>query len=257
MWLGSLLLLTILLASGRRLTWQGIRTSWLGGVLLGTEIAFFFTAIKRTSVADVTVISALQPALVMLVAGRLFGERVTGRDLWWSLVSLAGVVLVTVGSAGTPVWTLSGDLLAVGSLIAWTAYFVASKRARATVPAIEYTTVAFLVASFVVTPLAIASGQSLVAPGLDDWVLLAVFVLGASGGHLLVSWAHSSVDVTVSSLLMLGLPVVSSLAALVILDEPLLPLTIVGGLVVLGSLAAIVSRAARVGGEEDLGEPQV
>ena len=57
---------------------------------------------------------------------------------------------------------------------------------------------------------------------------------------------------TVSSLLMLGLPVMSPVAALIILGEPLAPLSIVGGIVVVGSLAAIATRAARIGGGEEL-----
>lgn len=256
-WLGSLLLLVACLASGRRLTRPIIRSSAPGGALLGVEIAFFFSAVKHTSIADVAVISALQPALILLVAGPLFGERVTRRDVGWTALSLVGVVLVTIGSSGTPVWSLYGDLLAVGSLLMWTAYFLVSKRARASVPTFEYMTVVFVVAAIVVTPIALVSGQPLGGIQAKDWVYLLVFVLGASGGHLLVAWAHSSVDVSVSSLLMLAQPVVSSVAALVILGERLTPLTVAGGLVVLGSLAAVVTRAARIEETEALEAPDL
>src|SRR5581483_1700974 len=244
LWMGALGLLIVLRATGRRLSWPAVRASAPGGALLAVEITFFFSAIKRTSVADVAVISALQPALVLLVAGPLFGERVTRREVGWSVLSLLGVLLVIAGSSGTPVWSLSGDLLAAGSLIAWTAYFLVSKHARENVPALEYMTVVFLVAAVAVTPLALAAGQPLGGLRGLDWILLVVFVLGASGGHVLLAWAHSSVDVTVSSLLMLASPVVSAVAALLILGEPIRPLTAAGGVVVLGSLAAILRRAA-------------
>lgn len=172
-------------------------------------------------------------------------------------MSLIGIALVTIGSAGTPVWSLYGDLLAVGSLVAWTAYFLVSKHARASVPTLEYMTVVFVVAAIVVTPLAIASGQPLGGLGAKDWAFLALFVLGASGGHLLVAWAHSAVDVSVSSLLMLAQPVVSAVAALAILGEPLTFLTVAGGAVVLASLAAIVTRAARIGEAKELEAPNL
>jgi drug/metabolite transporter (DMT)-like permease len=170
---------------------------------------------------------------------------------------LIGIVLVTFGSAGTPEWSLGGDLLAVGSLVAWTAYFLVSKHARAHVPTLQYMTVVFCVAAIVVTPLAIASGQPLGGLHAKDWIFLVLFVVGASVGHLLVAWAHSSVDVSVSSLLMLAQPVVSSVAALAILGEPLTPLTVAGGAVVLSSLAAIVSRAARIDEAEELEQPDL
>jgi drug/metabolite transporter (DMT)-like permease len=243
LWLGSLLLLATVYASGRRLSWTTIRSSAPGGALLGIEIAFFFSAIKHTSIADVAVISALQPALVLLVAGRLFGEVVGAREIGWTAVSLVGVVLVTLGSAGTPAWSLRGDLLAAGSLFAWTSYFLVSKRARLRVPALDYMAVVFVAATVVVTPLALATGQPLGGVRPSDLVMLVLFVAGASVGHLLLAWAHSSVDVSVSSLIMLAQPVVSSAAAWLILGEPVTPLTAAGGAIVLASLAAILRAA--------------
>ncbi len=252
LWIGAFLLLAVLHLAGRRLTRQVIRDSAPGGALLGIEIAFFFSAIKYTSVADVMVIGALQPALTLLVAGRLFGERVAGRDVAWTIASVGGVALVAVGSSGTPVWSLRGDLLAAGSLVAWTAYFLASKHARATVPALEYITIVTVTAALVITPMALVSGQRLGGLHGTDALFLALFVVGASSGHLMVAWAHRFVDVSVSSLLMLAQPVVASLAALVVLGETITPLEIGGGLVVVGSLAAIVSRVAKVGVEPEL-----
>lgn len=246
LWLGAGLVLAALYGSGRRLTWATVRTSAPGGALLGVEIALFFSAIKHTAIADVAVISALQPGLVLLFAGRLFGERVGARDIAWLVVSLGGVVLVTAGSAGTPAWSLYGDGLAAGSLLAWTAYFLVSKRARATIPTFEYMSVVFAAAALVITPLGLASGQPFGGADWADLALLVVFVVGASGGHLLLAWAHSSVDVTLSSLLMLAQPVVSSLAALAILGEPLTGVTIAGGMMVVASLAAIVARTRMI-----------
>jgi drug/metabolite transporter (DMT)-like permease len=256
-WLGALLLLAVTYATGRRLTWASVRSSAPGGLLLGVEISFFFSAVKHTSIADVSVISALQPALILVVAGPLFGERITRRQVGWTLLSLVGVGIVTVGSAGTPVWSLFGDLLAAGSLLAWTAYFLVSKHARMSVPAIEYMTVVFLFAAVVVTPLALITGEPLGGLAARDWGYLALFVLGASGGHVLVAWAHSSVDVSLSSLLTLAQPVVASLAALLILDEPLTALVIAGGLVVIASLAAVLREAARIGEAEELEPPDL
>lgn len=242
-WLGAAVLLVALYATGRRLTWPVIRTSAPGGLLLGLEIAFFFSAVKRTSIADVAMISAMQPALVLLVAGRLFGERVTRREIALASLALAGIGLVIVSSSGTPAWSLGGDVLAACSLVCWTVYFLVSKRARATVSTFPYMTVVFAVSAVVITPIVALSGQPLGRLDARDLGYLALFVLGASSGHLLVAWAHSTVDVSVSSLLMLAQPVIAPIAALLILGEPIGPLAIAGGLIVIASLAAIVRRA--------------
>src|SRR5439155_26864399 len=138
-------------------------------------------------VADVLTISALQPALTLLVAGRLFGESVTRREVSLTAVSIAGVVLVTVGASGTPVWSLRGDLLAVAALLCWTAYFLISKRVRGRVPALEYMTAVTFTAALLVTPVVLLSGSPLGAVHPHDWLWLALFVVGGSGGHLLVA----------------------------------------------------------------------
>jgi drug/metabolite transporter (DMT)-like permease len=252
LWFGGAIMLVALRVTRRRLTWPMIKASAPGGVIFGLNVALFFSALKATNVADVLVIQALQPALILLVAGRMFGERITRFDVWWTLVSVGGVVLVTVGSSGTPAWSLRGDVYAVGSVLCWTLYWLVSKRARRTVPAIEYMTTVTLLAAVVVTPLALASGQSLGGLRWQDWAWLGVFLAAAQGGHVLVAWAHAQVDVSISSLLLLAQPVIAVAGAALLLDERIRALEILGGVVVIASMAAIVTRAARVGGGEEI-----
>jgi drug/metabolite transporter (DMT)-like permease len=246
LWGGAIVMLIVAPLAGRRVTWAMIKASAPGGVLFGANIVLFFTALKATSVADVLVIQALQPALILMVAGSLFGERITRWDVNWTVVSVVGVVLVTVGSSGTPVWSLRGDVLAVGSLLAWTAYFLVSKGVRRAVPAVEYMTTVTLVAAIVVTPVALVSGERLGGLRWQDWGWLGVFLLAAQGGHVLLAWAHGQVDVSVSALLILAQPIIATVAAFFVLGEPLTGLEVAGGLVVILAVAAIVRRATRI-----------
>jgi drug/metabolite transporter (DMT)-like permease len=256
LWAGALVMLVVLGATGRRLDWAMVRASIPGGVIFGLNVTVFFMALRTTSVADVLVIQALQPALILMVAGPLFGERITRWDVWWTMASVGGVVLVTVGSSGTPVWSLRGDIYAIASLLCWTGYFLVSKRARRTVPAIEYMTTVTLAAAVVVTPLALFSGKGLGWMHWEDWAWLGVFLVAAQGGHIMVAWAHSQVDVSISSLLLLVQPIIAVAAAWVLLDEPLPNLAILGGLIVVASMAAIVQRAVRAGPGEPIATPE-
>jgi len=251
LWIGAVVLVGATAVARRRVSWDIVRASAPGGVLLGLEIAMFFSAIKRTSIVDVTMIAALQPALVLLVAGRIFNERVTGREVGLTIVSVAGVAIVALGSAGTPAWSLVGDLFAVGALVAWTGYFLVSKHVRMEVNTLEYFTVVTVVAAVVVTPITLASGVRIAVGQPDQWFWLGLFVAGATTGHLLVAWAQPYVDVSVSSQLMLAQPVFSAVAALVILDQPLTLLAIVGGALVLGSLSVILRGKRRWDAIED------
>jgi drug/metabolite transporter (DMT)-like permease len=254
LWLGAAVMILVMLASGRRLTWAKIKASAPGGLLFGFNILLFFLAIRATAVADVLIIAALQPALTMLVAGPLFGERVTRYEVAWAGVSLVGVAMVALGQSGTPAWSLRGDLFAAGALLVWTVYFLISKGVRRSVPAVEYMTTVTLISAVVITPVAVLSGEPLGGVRMEDWLWLALFVASAQGGHILLAWAHAHVDVSVSSLLILAEPPISAAAALVFLGEPITALAIAGGGVVLASVAAIVRRATRAGEEVTLPE---
>ena len=218
-------------------------------MLFGASLCFFFSAIKLTSVADVLIVAALQPALTLLVARPMFGERVTSHEIVWTAVSLVGVVLVILGSSGTPAWSLKGDLLAVGALLAWTVYWLVSKRTRQTLPALDYMTAVTVIAALVVTPVALGSGESF-AIRWQDWLWLLLFVAGAQGGHSILAWSHAQVDVTISTLLILAEPVISAVAALLILGEPLPALSIAGGLVTVLAVGMVIRRATRSAKEE-------
>jgi drug/metabolite transporter (DMT)-like permease len=250
LWLGLPLMFAALALARRRFTKETLRTSLASGALFGLNNAFFFSAVKLTSVANVSLISNMQPALILLVAGPWFGERIRGREIAWTITSIGGVALVVLGSAGLPVWSPKGDLLAVACLISWCAFFLLTKRLRARVGSLEYMTGVLIGAAMVMTPLTLISGQDLTIGRTQDFVWLAILIVLANGGHLLMTWAHRHVDVSVSSVILLGSPAVAAIAALLILGEALSPLQIAGGVMVLVGVGAVARRAARVAESE-------
>jgi drug/metabolite transporter (DMT)-like permease len=246
MWLGFAVMLTAQLVLERRLTVRAFRRSALGGVLFGMNMLTFFSAVKETSVADVSLITALQPALVLVVAGRWFGERVGRREISLTAVALAGVSLVIVGSAGSPEWSAWGDVLGVGALVTFTGYFLASKSARGDLGALEYMTAVMGWAGLVITPVIVLS-TDLPAPSSHDWLILAGFVIiPGAGGHLLMNWAHGYVDVSVSSVMVVAAPVLSALLAVPFLDESFGPLHLAGSALVVGAIIALVRSPGHV-----------
>jgi drug/metabolite transporter (DMT)-like permease len=248
-------------ATGRRLDARTVRRAIPGGLAFAGDLVLYFSAVKRTTVADATVVGALQPVLVMLVAGPMFGEAVTAGLVIWSLVAMGGVAVAMYGSSGAPVWSLSGDLMAVGALFAWTAYFVFSKRVRQDIAPFTYLTAMMLVAVVAVTPFALLSGQRLDPGGIDAWAWIVGLAVGSGGiGHLLVNWAHEHVDLSVMSLLTLAIPVFASGSAAIFLSEPLALVQVLGMAIVLGALAVVVITTTRDAGtlpEPVLVEPEL
>jgi drug/metabolite transporter (DMT)-like permease len=245
LWLGAVVMTGLLLVTGGRLSPHHLRLALPGGLAFGLNIAFFFVAVKVTTVANATVISALQPALVLVVVNRLFGERVSATDVAWTLVAIAGVGVVVFGSAGVPEASLRGDALAVLALLAWTWYFVASKRARARLDTLEYQAAISVVGAVVLGPLALLSGQGLAVDDGSVWLGVLALVAVPGAGHLLMNWAHAYAPLVLTSLLTLGMPVISTVVAALALAEPVAALQVAGMAVVIGALAVVVHRSGR------------
>lgn len=246
LWIGAVVTLIVFYASGRRLTWTMLRRSIPGGLAFAADIVLFFTALRHTTVANATVVGALQPALVMLVAGPMFGEPVTAGIIGWSLAAIVGVAIVVYGSSGAPVWSIGGDLLAVGALFAWTLYFIASKRVRRDLAPFEYLASMLVIATVTVGPLALIFGGNLDPGGIDSWAWIVLLAVGSGGvGHLLINWAHDHVELTVMSLLTLAVPVFAVASAAIFLDESVTWVQVFGMLIVLGALSVVAVRASR------------
>jgi drug/metabolite transporter (DMT)-like permease len=242
-----------LAVTGRRLRWATIKRCAPGGLLFALDVGLSFNAFRLTSVANATIIGALSPVAIAVGAAIWFGERFERRDLWFMAASFFGVALVAIGSAGTSGWSVLGDVFAFGSVFAWSAYWLFSKRARSSASALEYMATVMFVAFVAMTTVTALAGISLAPPrGMDWFWIWAVVLIPGATGHLLLAWSHRHVEAWLGSLITQCMPVVGSVAAWIVLGETLTPLTIAGGLVVLAATAAIVvhqSRSAPAGEE--------
>jgi len=234
----------IVIAAGRRLTFAQIKTSAPAGIAISLEIAIFFVAIKATTVANATIIAALMPIIILFFGIRRFGEHVTGSIVGLTAAAFAGVGLVVFGSTAQPVWSPRGDLLALGATVLFAAYYMQAKKARETVPAIEFQTAVWLVGSVVLLPIALIDAGGLSLPSQDNWAGIVLLLLIPGTGHFLMNWAHARVPLTVSSLLTLGLPVLSAFGAAIVLDEPIAGWQIPGIAIVMAALIAVVRQEA-------------
>jgi len=240
-WMFSLALIIWMRLRGSPFTVHSIRATAFGGVALAADIALFFSAVKHTSIVNATIIGSLQPILVGVIAARFFGEKIRGRDAIWSLVALAGVVVIVTTSTSEDVSNIKGDLLAVGAMFSWSAYFVASKQSKGKVTPTEFTAGTALWTAIIVTPLGFAFGQDMSWPSWKNWALLAAMAIGSGIiGHALMNWSLVRIPLWVGSTFTLLIPVFSAIIAWIFLDEAIALRQALGMGVVIGSLAVIV-----------------
>lgn len=205
-----------------------------GALLFVLHLGFFFAAVRSTSVADVTFVQAMQPVLLLAVAGRIFDERATRTTVALAFGGTAGVGLVVFGSVTTGVANPVGELLAVANLLAWTAYFVVSKRTRATVPALKYQMSVNLIGGLLAVPFLFLLQVDVSGTSTQDWLVVGYVTLGAGvAGQLLLNWAHPFLPITTSSVLVLCAPVVAAVGAALLLEQPITVWSVAGGFLVL------------------------
>ena len=68
------------------------------GIAYGINLVFIFEALQEATVAVIAVATALQPAVILIVAGPMFGERVTRMHAFWTLVGVGGAAAVILGA---------------------------------------------------------------------------------------------------------------------------------------------------------------
>jgi len=245
-WLGAILVTVLFVATGGRVTRQLLRTSLWGGLAFTADLVLFFCAVQETSIANATVIGALQPLLVLVIAGRLFGERARTAELGWGAVAVAGTALVVLGGDAGGANSTYGNVLAVGALVAWTAYFVFTKTARQVLTAFEYLTGMAIVAAIAVLPLPLLFEGTMRATDASGWLTIVyITVINGLLGHFLMAFAHGHVTLLTLSLLTLAIPVFAAAGAAIWIEEALTGAQVVGMAIVLGALALVSLSTAR------------
>lgn len=247
-WISFPILWLLSAATGHRLRWRTMRRCMLPGAAFGVNLLFVFLALKAATVAVLSVVAALQPGIILLVAGPFLGERPKLWHVAWTMVGIAGTALVVLGAGPTVHTTPLGVVYAVASQLTFVVFFLLTKQVRSADPGLhplEWMTGVSLFAALAVTPWALAtsSGADYRAVNGTDWLWMA-FIVVVTGilGHVLMVWTHAYIDASRSSLYLLSMNVVAIAAAWPIHHEPLTLVQGLGGLIVFGAVAAVIRR---------------
>ena len=236
------LLYLIARRGGKLINKKLFRSVLVPGVLFGVSTIFGFTAITETSVANATIIGNVSTAMVLFAAPKFLNEKISRWQVLLALTSFAGVVAIVVGAGDTGGSSLFGDFLALINALTWTFYFISSKRRRVDgVDTWQFLYGVSVVQVCVVVPYALlTSNDILQITWRDLGFLIAMTIFSGTIGHSFMVWAQKYVDASVSSLILLLAPVISSIGAWFVYDQNISLFQVVGGIVVLASLAGVV-----------------
>ncbi len=239
------LLFAIVYARGGQVNKELLRSTALPGISFGINLIFVFAALQEATVAVLSTTVAIQPALLLILAGPIFGERPSRAHVLWSVVGIAGAAIVILGAGEAVRASALGVGLAVMAMLTFSVYFVLTRIARSTsdVDPIRWMAGinlwAFLAA---VPPSFVWVGRSELAEfGGTDWLWVVVLAyLTGVVGHVAMSWVHGYIEAARSSLYLLAMHLVAVGLAWPVHDEPITVIQVLGGAVLLGAVTAVI-----------------
>jgi drug/metabolite transporter (DMT)-like permease len=261
LWIGAVLLAALTLwrrrTSGIRVSRRGWGWAAAAGLAFGVHQLFFMTAIKATSVVDVTLMQLLQPVLVGVLAFLAFGERFGVAFRLWSLVAVVGAAIVVLAGTTGPEGNPLGMVLAVANIVFYALYFVWSKQAMAHIGALPFLLGVAVFAGLAASVYVAVTGAPVSSIGTTDLLIAAgIAVVPGSLGHFLTTHPLGRVPANIPPVMQLSMPFLSGGLAWLLLGQGFSLMHVVGGLVTLvGVVGALVSPAGRRAAGSDVSRP--
>jgi drug/metabolite transporter (DMT)-like permease len=218
------------------------RKRWMllvaAGLAFAGDLAFWHTSIKLTSVANSTLLANLASIFVTLAAWLFLRQRPTALFLAGLAAALCGVVLLVHTSLQFSETGLVGDALGVVTAMFYAGYLLAVKGLRDRgETTLRLMAIATTLTAVVLLPVALATGEPMLPQSARGWWILAGLALVShAAGQGLIAYALAHLPAAFSSVSLLFQPVMAALFAWLLLSEPLAPLQVLGGAIVLAGI---------------------
>ena len=236
-------------ARRQRPTRGAIIATIAAGIFFALDLAFFNTAVMRSSAATTSLLGSNAPVFVGLGSWIILRKR--PHALFWAglAASMCGMTLmIWPGLSGAPKagaipQTLTGDLMAIAAAFCFAAYILAVSKARESMDTLTLNAIAIAASTITLLPICLAIGAPLWGYSRDTWVALVwLGVVSQVGAYLCIAYALGHLPSTVVSTGLLGQGPLTVLLAALVLGERLSPIQLAGGALVLAGIY-IVNRA--------------
>ena len=218
----------------------------LSGAAMGFNWILLFEAYKHTTVSVATLSSYFAPVIVTAVSAVAFRERLTARQLACFAGSTAGLVLVIgLNNLGGGV-NLTGVGFGLGAAALYASVILLNQRIRG-VGGVDRTVLQFLAAILVLTPyLLLTEGLHMARMTLTGWLCLAAVGLFHTGAMYVVYFSSlQKLRGQEAAILSYIDPLVAVIVSFAVFHEPISPLQLVGGALILGCTLLNELRPAR------------
>jgi drug/metabolite transporter (DMT)-like permease len=237
------------------------RSTWLllvvgAGAFFAAGAGTTFVAIGKTRLLDVTLIGALQPVVIIVIAVLFLGEQVDARHAVYAAIAIGGTAVVASASSGRGSWSLAGELIAVASLFLNAGWYLYGRvlRDRYAIDPVAFMLWVLAAAAVLTTPVAVVAHGGLAIGGKALLWAAATMVIGTSA-HVLLVWAHRYVPASVSAPLLLAESALVAIGAWICFGESLGAVEVFGSVVVILALWGMLRSPAVTQVEDEIPDP--
>lgn len=222
---------------------EGMQWAALAGVALAFHFIGFFMAMRYTTVAAGTALTALQPIFAAYFVKRLGGH--IPKQAWIGMIiSFIGLLIITGVDFQVSQRAFLGDLAAIACAALAALYLMLGSHAQKSISTATYTSTCYFVCAVTALPIALLTQTQIWNFSAREWLLLLALIAGAQIlGHTMFNLALKRVSPAIVSLVVFFEVPVSAVLAYWWLDQLPPTGTIPGLLLLLVGCAIFVLRS--------------
>lgn len=214
----------------------------LAGFFLALHFATWITSLYYTTIANSVVLVDSAPLIALFLSHFILKERGSLVTFGAILIAMAGVGIISWGDLSTNPEHFTGDVLAVIGAFGLAAYLVCGRVVRPRLPLTPFLVLVYGFAALFLCIYCFISQVDFFGYAPFNYLLfVALAVFPTIGGHSLILYVLRYMKAYLANLGFLGEPVVApALAFLFFCEAPTLFFYAGGGLIIFGSVAAIL-----------------
>ncbi len=205
----------------------------------GLYFAFETIGLTHTTASNASIILALVPIAVLVLAHFILEEEISTRNLLGIILSVIGIIILVLGGVGGKLsfeGSLLGDLLILGAVFSAAIYMVLARDLGKTLSSMQITGFQVLYGTIIFAPFFLYNLPEVkwAEASLESYAALAFLALFCTiTAFLAYNFALTKIEASRASVFINGIPVVTAVGAWFILGEKLTWVQIAGGALVL------------------------
>ncbi len=215
----------------------------LAGIFLGIHFAFFFEALKLTTIANATFLGTLAPLFTFIIE-RIFLKRKHQKKLLLGLaIAITGAIIILSNQFDFSSRYTFGNFLAIICSLFLGISFIISENIRQQISTISFARTIFTSASITLLIIALIYKTPLLEYKYADFLgLLILGIIPTIFGHGSLYFAIRYIPPTIVASIPMGEPVIASIIAWYLFNEVVDITTIIGGFVTISGLYLLIKK---------------